>query len=164
MLHKGYDESTFALDSMEGDGVRPRICLIFTIADIWFVSTIFNYSQQTSSFALPIPYPSSTQCLPKVMTAFQTWLHLVYTLGTPCVHLGYTLGGVCIIRGKSINNLWIWNRKGKGDFLLTSISKLQELPTGARQQGDASPKSGDAWVFNSPALTLQLKTKSLKNS
>ncbi len=48
----------------------------------------FNYSQQPYSFTLPIPYPSSTQVLPKYMAAFWPWLHLGYTLATPWVHLG----------------------------------------------------------------------------
>jgi len=38
------------------------------------------------------PYPSSTQCLPKVVAAFVAWLQLGYTLGTPWLQLGYNLG------------------------------------------------------------------------
>jgi hypothetical protein len=66
------------------------------------------------------PYPSSTQCLPKVVAAFLAWLHLGYTLATTWLQLGYNLGGVCKIRGKGIKNLR--NRKRNGVFLLTSNS------------------------------------------
>ena len=48
----------------------------------------FNYSQQPYSFTLPIPYPSSTQVLPKYMP----WIDLGYTLDKTWVRLGDDMG------------------------------------------------------------------------
>ena len=66
------------------------------------------------------------------------------TLATPWLHLGYTLGTPWVEYGISATKVYKIHEIGKERviILLTSTSLFPELPTGTRQLGDASPKSG----------------------